>query len=188
MTTAPVFLMALKFPAVELVEKPLIILPLIRTVPALPALFIPTKYDEAGVPDPALKAVADNEDIVLLDRVTFAVAVVALLVIPISAPVVLMLLRLLMFWIIFPSTSKVETTEEPIVIPVNDVVTAVEVDNTRILFVTEPPIILLLTTVGALALFTYIPINADDAGAAPVFWISKPPTWFPVISPPELAQ
>ena len=93
------------------------------------------------------------------------------------------------FSIIFPFSSRSEFTEAPTDMPVNEVVVALDVDNTRILLaVPLLPIILLLTCDGGVALFIYRPINEEDAGALPILFISNPATWLPIILPPELKQ
>ena len=92
----------------------------------------------------------------------------------------------------FPLTSIVEVTEAPIEIPVKAVKVLVEEESTRMLLDAAPvpvlPIILLLTDDGGVALFTYMPKNVEGPGAAPIFLISIPPTWLPVMRPPVLRQ
>jgi hypothetical protein len=98
-------------------------------------------------------------------------------------------LNWLIFSIVFPFNNRFEFTRLPSDIPAKEVVVALEVDNTRILLDVVPlPIILLLTWAGAEALFTYMPINEEEAGAVPLLFISNPATWLPIIFPPELAQ
>ncbi len=85
--------------------------------------------------------------------------VLAAVFIPIMPPVVKVtaVLKWLIFFIILLSNCVTEPTEVPIEIPVKEVLVAVEVESTCILFVAAPepllPIILLLTLEGAAALF-----------------------------------
>ena len=39
-----------------------------------------------------------------------------------------------------------------------------------------------------MALFIYIPVKEEDAGAVPILFISNPATWLPATIPPVLAQ
>ena len=92
----------------------------------------------------------------------------------------------------FPLTSIAEVTEEPMPIPVKEVLILVEEESTRMLLDAAPvpvlPIILLLTDDGGVALLMYMPKNEEGPGAAPIFLISMLATWLLMTRPPVLKQ
>ncbi len=89
----------------------------------------------------------------------------------------------------FPSTRIVDVTAVPTAIPVSVVPTALEVDNTRMLFaVVVLPTMLPLTGDCAVALFTKTPVKNDGPAAAPPLLISNPPILLLRMDPPVLVE